>query len=135
MPTVPCKPKRVSTSRWYLPAFSVSLGLVLVAAFWIGGHPAEGLGGLGVMTVLALVSLLGGRSETIRGIRGDGRDERFAMIDLRASATAGLAVIVAVIVGFMVEVGEGHSGNPYAWLGAIGGVVYVVAIGVLRSRT
>jgi hypothetical protein len=36
--------------------------------------------------------LFGGRSETIRGLRGDGRDERIAMIDMRATALAGSVV-------------------------------------------
>jgi hypothetical protein len=46
------------------------------------------------MTALGLVFLLGGRSETIRGLRGDGRDERFELIDLKATAFAGLAIII-----------------------------------------
>jgi hypothetical protein len=86
------------------------------------------------MTATGLVFVVGGRSETIRGLRGDGRDERFAMIDLKATATAGFAVILAVIIGLLVEVSEGHSGSPYTWLGAIGGLVYILAIGVLRLR-
>jgi hypothetical protein len=122
-------------SRWYQPAFTASLGLVLLGAFWIGGHPATGLGGLGLMVGMAVVLLVGGRSDTIRGLRGDGRDERFAMIDLRASALAGFAVIMAVIVGFLVDVAEGRTGSPYDWLGAIAGVVYLGAIWVLRSRS
>jgi hypothetical protein len=32
---------------------------------------------LAIMTALAALLLLGGRSETIRGLRGDERDERF----------------------------------------------------------
>jgi hypothetical protein len=118
-----------------MPVFSVALGVVMLAAFWIGGNVGAGEVGLGLMVAMGLVFALGGRSETIRGLRGDGRDERFAMIDLRASAFSGLAVIVAVLVGFVVEVGEGHSGNPYAWLAAIGGSVYVVAIWILRARS
>ena len=33
-----------------------------------------------------IVLLRPGRSETVRGLRGDGRDERFAQIDLQATA-------------------------------------------------
>lgn len=133
MPTAASK--RGSTSRWYLPLFCVALGVIMLAAFWIGGHLGDGLGALGVMTVMGLVFLLGGRIETIRGLRGDGRDERFAMIDLHATAVAGFAVILAVIIGFLVRVGEGHNGSPYTWLAAIAGLVYLLAIGVLRWRT
>jgi len=75
-----------------------------------------------------------GRSETIRGLRGDGRDERFAQIDLRATAITGLVLITVVIVAFFVEVARGHSGNPYMWLGALAGLTYVLAVVFLRWR-
>ena len=65
------------------------------------------------MTIFGAIILLGGRSETIRGLRGDGRDERFRQIDLAATAIAGLAVITAIIVGFLVEAPQGHDGRPY----------------------
>jgi hypothetical protein len=75
-----------------------------------------------------------GRSETIRGLRGDGRDERFRQIDIHATAIAGIAVITAVILGFLVEVAPGHDGSPYSWLGAIGGTAYLIAVIALRLR-
>jgi len=40
----------------------------------------------------------------------------------------------AIIVAFVVEVARGHDGSPYAWLGAIGGIAYLLAIAVLRLR-
>jgi hypothetical protein len=39
-----------------------------------------------------------------------------------------------VIVGFLVELARGHNGNPYGWMGAIGGVAYLVAIAWQRLR-
>ena len=47
---------------------------------------------------------------------------------------AGMAVLLAVIVGFVIEIARGQDGLPYAVLGAIGGVVYVAAVIVLRLR-
>jgi hypothetical protein len=82
-----------------------------------------------------VILLLGGRSETIRGLRGDGRDERFEMIDLRASAFAGLVAITAIIGMFMYEVSQGRDGNPYGLLGAVAGLAYLVAIAILRMRS
>ncbi len=128
-------PSAMCRSRWYLPLFSVALGAVMLAALWIGGHLGDGLGALGLMTALGLVFLLGGRSETIRGLRGDGRDERFAMIDLKATAFTGLMIVVAVIVAFLVDIAQGRSGAPYDWLGAIGGVSYLFAVLTLRWRS
>ena len=80
-----------------------------------------------VMAVFGAALLLRGGNETIRANRGEGRDERWAMIDLRATAFAGLVVITAVIVGFMVEIANGRDGSPYGLLGAIAGIAYVVA--------
>ena len=125
---------QMTKSKWFLPLFSVALGLVFLAAQWIGGSPGDGLVSLAIMTVAGAVFLFGGRSETIRGLRGDGRDERFRQIDLHATALAGLSVIVAVIVAFVIELARGHSGEPYTWLGAIGGLTYLIAVVVLRMR-
>jgi hypothetical protein len=125
---------RVSRSKWLLPLFSVTLGVVIFVAQWIGGHPGSGLESLAIMTAFGAVILFGGRSETIRGLRGDGRDERFRQIDIHATALAGLAVIIAIIVAFVIELARGHSGSPYGWLGAIGGLTYLTAIVVFRIR-
>jgi hypothetical protein len=125
---------QMTKSKWFLPLFAVALGLIILAAQWIGGHPESGLVSLAIMTGFGALVLLGGRSETIRGLRGDGRDERFRQIDIHATAIAGLAVISAVIVAFIVELARGHDGNPYGWLGAIAGVAYLLAVLVLRIR-
>jgi hypothetical protein len=124
----------VIRSKWFVPLLSVALGIVVFAAQWVGGDPGSGLVSFGIMAGFGALILLGGRSETIRGLRGDGRDERFRMIDIHATALAGLAVILAIIVAFIVELAKGHSGNPYGWLAAIGGITYLVAIVVFRVR-
>jgi hypothetical protein len=121
-------------SKWTIPAFSVAIGVVLLGANIAGHQLVLGLWSLGIMVLFGAAVLLGGRSETVRGLRGDGRDERFAMLDLQATAMAGLALIIAVIVAFIVEVARGHSGEPYDWLGAIGGVAYLAAVIVFRVR-
>jgi hypothetical protein len=124
----------VCRSKWFVPLFSVALGFVVFAAQWVGGDPRSGLESLAIMSALGAVFLFGGRSETIRGLRGDGRDERFRMIDVHATALAGLAVILAIIIAFIVELARGHSGDPYGWLGAIGGLAYIAGVIVFRMR-
>jgi hypothetical protein len=125
---------KMCRSKWTFPLFATALGLVMFGAQWIGGHPQAGLGSLGIMVAFGALVLLGGRSETIRGLRGDGRDERFRQLDLQATALSGLAVLATIIVAFIVEIARGHTGMPYVWLGAIGGIVYLGAIVALRLR-
>ena len=125
---------RIARSKWFLPLFAVVLGIVLFVAQWIGGDPASGLVSFAILAGAGALLLIGGRSETIRGLRGDGRDERFRMIDIHATALAGLAVITAVIIAFLVELARGHNGDPYSWLGAIGGITYIAAIIIFRIR-
>jgi hypothetical protein len=124
----------IMRSKWFLPLFSLGLGVAVLAASWLGGSLSWGLVSLAIMAAFGLFFLLAGRSETIRGLRGDGRDERFAQIDLRATAVAGLAVIIALIVAALTEIAQGHSGNPYTWLCAIAGLSYLLAVAFFRWR-
>ena len=121
--------------RWWMPAFSVFLGLLMLGAFWIGDNPGQGLAALGVMVVLGAVFLFGSRSETLRGLGGPGRDERWAMIDVHATALAGTVLIAVIIGAFLVEVASGRDGNPYGLLGAVAGLSYVLAVVILRARS
>ena len=128
--------KSITSSRWWMPLFSLGLGAIMFAAFAIGGSADDGVFAFGVMAVLAAVFALGSpRSETLGGLGGPGRDERWAMIDLRASAAAGLVLILTVIGAWLYEVANGEDGSPYSQLGAIAGIAYIVAIAVLRRRS
>ena len=46
----------------------------------------------------------------------------------------GLVLIVALIVAGLTEIAQGHSGSPYTWLCAIGGLSYVLAVAFFRWR-
>jgi hypothetical protein len=124
----------IMRSKWFLPLFSLGLGVVVLAVSWAGGSLSSGLISLAVMAGFGLFILLAGRSETIRGLRGDGRDERFAQIDLQATAVAGLVLIVTLIVAWLTQIAQGHSGSPYTWLCAIGGLSYALAVAFFRWR-
>ena len=125
---------RGSGSRWLMPAGCVLFGCALLLAGWLGHQLVTGLIGLVVMAGFGLFIALAGRSETIRGLRGDGRDERFALIDMRATAVTGQVLVVAVITAWLVEIARGHDGSPYTWLGALAGVAYAVSVAYLRWR-
>lgn len=124
----------IMCSKWFLPGFALGLGAIVFAASWIGGHPGEGLGSWAILAAFGAVVLLAGRSETIRGLRGDGRDERFAQIDLRATATTGVILITVVIIGWLVSIAHGGNGGPYGWLAAIAGLTYIGSAVYFRVR-
>ena len=126
---------RLTRSRWWLPGFSLLLGAIMFTAFAIGDDVGGGVQAFGVMAVLAAVFAFGAsRSETLGGLGGPGRDERWEMIDLRATSLAGVVLITVVIGAFLYEIASGEDGEPYSQLGAIAGVAYVIALAVGRAR-
>jgi len=118
-----------------MPGFSLFLGAIMLVAFTIGDNVGQGLISLGIMAVLAAIFAFGRRSETLQGIGGPGRDERWAMIDLRATAMAGLVTIIFVIGAFLYEVADGQDGQPWSQIGAIAGLSYVISVALLRWRS
>ncbi len=127
-------PSRAITSRWLLPLFSLGLGIVVFVVSWVGGQFGAGLGSLAVLATFGLlILLLTGRSETVRGLTV-GRDERFVQIDQRATAVAGLVVIVTLIVAWLVATARGQNGHPYDWLLATSGLSYLLAVAFFRWR-
>ena len=121
-------------SRWFTPLICVGLGLVVFAVSWLGGQLGAGLISLAIMAAFGLVLLLlTGRSETVRGLTV-GRDERFAQLDLRATALAGLVVVLAALVAWLVATARGQSGSPYGWFLAIWGLAYLIAFAFFRWR-
>ena len=135
MTTVARRRRHVWRSRWWMPAVSLALGCAMFAAFAIGGSAGEGAMAFGLMAIIAAVFWFGRRSETLQGLGGPGRDERWAMIDLRATAITGIVLITIVIGGFLYEIADGQDGSPYTQIGAVGGLTYIIAVAVLRWRS
>lgn len=123
-----------SRQRWGLPLVALTIGVAYLVAGGLGGNWSFGIFGLALMTATGAALLVLSRfSETVAGLL-DRRDERINRIDTDATTFAGLAVIVAVIVGFVVEIAQGKDGSPYSMLGAIGGVAYLAALVFFRLR-
>jgi hypothetical protein len=123
-------------SRWWAPLYSLGLGAIVLAAFALGGSAGDGAKALVLFLVVAAVFWFGSpRSDTLGGLGGPGRDERWAAIDLRASAVAGFVVILALVGAWLYELADGRDGDPYGRLLAAGGLAYVAAIAFLRRRS
>ena len=101
-------------SRWWAPLYSLGLGAIVFAAFAVGGNVAAGAEAFALFVIVAAFFwFCSPRSDTLGGLAGAGRDERWAAIDLRASAFGGFVVIVA----------------------AVGGIAYIAAFAFLRRRS
>jgi hypothetical protein len=130
MPTTPSYMR----SRYFMPLFSLFLGAIVFTAVAIGGDLTGALLTLPIFVGLAALFFFARRSETIQGLGGPGRDERWAMIDLTATAATGIVLITVIIGAWLYEIARGHDGSPYGQLGAVAGVAYIVAIAILRVR-
>ena len=122
-------------SRWWMPAFCLGIGVIVFVAFALGGDAGDGVISFVVFAAMAAVFAFGTRSETLQGLGGPGRDERWAMIDLRATSFAGLVTILVVIGAWLWEIAHGRDGSPYGQLGAVAGIAYIVGVVVLRRRS
>jgi hypothetical protein len=125
---------RLTRSKWFLPAFCVVLGVAFLVAEWLAGNARGGVYALAFMTALGLAVVLGGRSEAVRGLRGDARDERFRTIDVHAGALTGFVLIVTLVVLALTRIAQGEDIDPYGQLLAVGGVSYVVALVFMHWR-
>lgn len=122
------------TTRWAVPGVAIVAGLAYLVAGLMGDDPSFGVVGLALMLGVGAAFLIASRwSETVAGLR-DRTDERINHIDRSASLTAGMTVLMVVLVMFVVEIAQGEDGSPYSQLGAVGGVTYVVALVWLRFR-
>lgn len=125
---------RTNRSYWATVALGVTIGIVYLIGFAVGGKPLLGVGALAIMVAFSGALVLAGRrSETVRGLL-DHRDERISAIDLRATAVTALALIAVILIGFVVSIARGGSGWPYDMIGFVGGLAYIGAVIFFRAR-
>jgi hypothetical protein len=118
-----------------MPAFCLFLGALMLGAFAIAGNVGQGLGAFAVMAVAAAVFAFARRSETLQGLGGPGRDERWEKIDVTATALAGTMTILFVLGGWLYEVADGQDGHPWLAIAVVAGVSYIIAVAFLRWRS
>jgi amino acid transporter len=112
------------------------MGVLFLGVQWASGDPGGGLVSLAIMVGLAVVLIaFSGRSALVEVMRNPQADERAAMLDLRATAFSGLVLILVVIGAVFYELARGQNPSPYAQLGAIAGVAYLVALIGLQRRS
>jgi len=120
---------------WATSAFCLATGAVFWAAAAIGGQGSLGAGMFGLSAAAAVLLVAAKRTEWISGLFGANRDERWQLIDLRATAITAIVLILALVAGFVSELLKGHTGAPYTWLAAVGGLTYLLAVTVFAKRS
>ncbi len=122
----------IDTSRWLFSLVPVGLGAVILAAEATNGDLAEGLVWFAVLAVLGALLAFGGRFEAVRLARGDGEDERDAMINTRAMAAVGTVLTIVLTGAIVFQLARGDDPSPYTQIMAVGGAAYVASLLVLR---
>lgn len=115
----------------------VLLGVAVAAAGWAGG------GGVWASSALLVAFLVGamtvfvwsGRSDTdMAALLGGVGDERQRMLDIRATAVAGLVMGLFSLVLAVVTIARGQD-NPWLLVCLVGAIAYAAALAVLKTRS
>jgi hypothetical protein len=117
-------------------AVLVLLGAATAVAGWLGGGGVWAAVALvaAFAVVAAAVFVWSGRSDTdLPALLGGVGDERQQMLDLRATAVAGLAMGLFCLVLALVHLARGED-NPWLVVCAVGAVSYAAALVVLKAR-
>jgi hypothetical protein len=121
---------------------AVAAGLLLVAGVaiaigvWMRGDHgfAVALGVFYGLCALGAYAWSAGSGDLAAILRAGG-DERQRMLDRQATLVAGVAVLVGCFVGAVVDLARGGDGNPFAWLLAVAGATYVLALAWIKRRS
>lgn len=122
-------------SAHWVPALVAALAIPTFVAFWIGGDPRGGLIWGSLSVVFAVVLVFGGRSDTIRPLRGEDDDERTLALEFRATTFTAAVLIVALAVLFLVTAARGDNPIVYGLLLILAEATHLIALAVLNRRS
>jgi hypothetical protein len=118
--------------------YAVAIFAAVAAVFFVGlgllaGEQSVAISGAVVMGTYALLAFMGGRTGTLRMLRGD-YDEREQRFDHRALSVSSTAVGLALLILWARDVLDGRLGTVPQWLLALMGATYGVTILYYRWR-
>lgn len=124
-----------SQSRWLVPVLVAAVAGATFVAFWIGGRPGLGAAWAGASIAFALLLVLGGRSDTIRMLRGEEDDERTLALELQATTITAVVLVVALAGLFLAAGLRGESGVTYGALLVLAELTHLAALAVLNRKS
>lgn len=123
-----------SHPSWLVPVLVAGVAVPTFVAFWVGGRPELGAAWAAASVVFALALLVGGRSDTIRMLRGDEDDERTLALESQAMTVTALVLVVALAGLFLAAGIRGESGVVYGVLLIVAELTHIAALAALNRR-
>jgi hypothetical protein len=104
-------------------------GLAVAEAVGYGWHDAIPVEAVAVVAAIGYF-LVGGLNNDIGAIYGSHGDERQDMVRLRAQALAAQVSILAVVIGFMVQIARHASTWPFVVIAGVGAAAFVIGLAI-----
>jgi hypothetical protein len=117
-----------------VPLLVAAVAIPTFLAFWIGGRPGLGAAWAAVSLAFGVALALGGRSDTLRLVRGADDDERALALEYRAMTAVALVLTVALAGLFLAEAVRGGTGLVYGLLLVLAEVTRLATLAVLTRR-
>jgi hypothetical protein len=128
-------PIRLFVNRWLVPLVTFGFGVVVLVAMATDDDLAEGLVWFAVIAASSALLVFGGRFAGVREARGEGEDERDALLSTQAMAAAGLVMILGLTGAVVFTAIQGDVLRVYIPILAAGGATYGLALFYLRRRS
>lgn len=121
--------------RWLVPTVCLLAAGGYLAVFLAAGKVGLAIACAAIMLAYGGILLIfSRRSEVAAILRDDGRDERRAAINLRASALTLQVLVVVAIIMLFVQLARGHDPGDWGTICAIGGGTYIAGIVFFARR-
>ena len=120
---------------WVVPLLVSGVAIPTFVAFWIGGQPKLGAMWAAVSVAFGLLLAIGGRSDTIRLLRGDEDDERTLALEAQAVTVTALVLTVALALLFLAAGIRGESGVTYGVLLLLAEATHFGMLAALNRRS
>ncbi len=122
--------------RWLVPAVCLLAAGGYLAVFLSAGKVALAITCAAIMLAYGGILVIFSRhSEVAAILRDDGRDERRAAINLRASALTLQVLVVVALAMLFVQLAQGHDPGAWGAICAVGGGTYIAGIIFFARRT
>jgi hypothetical protein len=126
---------RMPGPAWLVPVLVASFAIPTFGAFWIGGRPELGAAWAAVNVAFAIAIAIGGRSDTIRMLRGGEDDERTLLLEYQATTVSAI-VLIGALTGLFLAAGiRGESGLVYGALLLLAEAAHLTALFVLNRKS